>query len=509
MLITQEPRLEWITLDSITTGIQPRSIQEHGVRRLLKSMQQNGFLPQFPLVVSTMPEGYRLLAGHHRIEAAKRMPCSLVPALIYADLTSDEEWHLAVSTNRAHEAATLPTFIDDVELVWRLQTTGKTLETIAAIQGWKTFQKAGYYAQLKKITPEGWALISTTFQAQDPLPEDGLVEEVSTSVETTKSPFNEGLLREIVHLTPPQQLELIKLLIKDRNAKGEYKGKAERYRARNKLKEEAEHTLRGVPPELLAKALEEIDKGYLDKEWLQEHVPGPGFQRLMQQMLDEHAQKQNYRLYCGNCVDVALLLEPESVDVILTDVPYGEEAPDAFARLATVTPHLLKPGGSLVVMCGQYHFIDLVPTLAKALKPHGIKYYWLLSYLTPGAHATRVWTREVNTFWKPVLWFVRKPYEGGRWLGDVAKSPMHGDDKRYHPWGQSEVGMADLLERIGQVGDTVCDPFMGAGTTGVAAIRQGRKFIGIDVDAESFANAELRLAEAATQSTPLISKTAK
>jgi DNA methylase/ParB-like nuclease domain len=506
MIIEREPRLEWITLESITTGIQPRGIQEHGVRRLLKSMHDNGFLPQFPLVVSTMTDGYRLLAGHHRVEAARRIPCPLVPALIYTDLTSDEEWHLAVSTNRAHEAATLPTFIDDVELVWRLQTTGKTLEVIADIQGWKSFQIAGYYAQLKRIVPEGWALISTTFQAKDPLPDNELVEESSTTVEEKRSPFNERILREIVHLTPSQQLELIKLLIKDRNAKGEYKGRAERYRARNKLKEEAEHTLRGVPPTLLAKALEEIDKGYLDKEWLQEHVPGAGFQRLMQQVLDEHAQKQNYRLYYGNCVDIALTMEPESVDVILTDPPYGEQAPEAFAHLAAVTAHLLKPGGSLVVMCGQYHFIDLVPTLAKALKPYGIKYYWMLSYLMPGAHATRVWSREVNTFWKPVLWFVKKPYEGGRWLGDVAKSPVHGDDKRHHPWGQSEGGMADLLERIGQVGDTVCDPFMGAGTTGVAAIRQGRKFIGIEVDADSFAKAELRLAEAATQSTPRTSK---
>jgi hypothetical protein len=508
MLIEREPRLEWIAMETITTGIQPRSIQEHGVRRLLHSMQQDGFLPQFPLVVSATPEGYRLLAGHHRIEAARRMPCPMVPVLIYTDLTSDEEWHLAVSTNRAHEAVTLPTFIDEVELVWKLQATGKTLEVIAAIQGWKNFQKAGLYAMLKKILPEGWQLISRTFRSEDVAEGKADLEEISRSHEIPRSPFNESILQDIVHLTSAQQLELIKLLVKDPHAKGEYKSKAERYRARNKLKEEAAHTLRALPPAVLAKALEEIEKGYLDKEWLQEHVPGQKFHRLMQQMLDEHAQKQNYRLYHGNCVDVALMMEPESIDVILTDPPYGEEAPDAFAALATVTGHLLKPGGSLVVMCGQYAFLDIIPTLAKALKPHGIKYYWLLAYLTPGAHATQVWKREVNTFWKPVIWFVKHPYPGGKWLGDVAKSPVHGDDKRFHPWGQSEAGMVDLLERIGQVGDLVCDPFMGAGTTGVAAIRQGRKFIGIDVDQESITKAEVRLAEAASQPMLRTGKTA-
>jgi hypothetical protein len=152
-------------------------------------------------------------------------------------------------------------------------------------------------------------------------------------------------------------------------------------------------------------------------------------------------------------------------------------------------------------MCGQYHFPEVLSTLTKALKPHGIHYYWTMAYLTPGAHATQVWKREVNTFWKPVLWFVKKPYKGGKWLGDVAKSPVHGDDKRFHRWGQSEAGMADLLERVSQVGDAVCDPFMGAGTSGVAAIRLGRKFIGIDLDQESVTTAELRLTKAATQET--------
>jgi site-specific DNA-methyltransferase (adenine-specific) len=35
-------------------------------------------------------------------------------------------------------------------------------------------------------------------------------------------------------------------------------------------------------------------------------------------------------------------------------------------------------------------------------------------------------------------------------------------------------------------GDTVCDPFMGSGTTGIACIRTGRKFIGIEKDEERF-----------------------
>jgi len=498
MLIEREPRLEWIGLASLTAGLQSRRLQEHGVRRLVASIQERGFLPHFPVVVSTMDEGYRLLAGHHRVEAARRVPCQTVPALIYTDLTTDEEWHLSVVTNRAHEAATLPTFVDDAELVWQLKANGKTLEQVASIMGWKSFQQAGRYALLEKITPEGWQLISQTFERPECDPQVGAYEEISQGYESIPSPFNPALLADIVHLLPAQQIELIKLLIKEPEAKNAYRSKADRYRARNQMMEEARHRLRALPPESLARALDEIDRGHLDKEWQEQKLPGPKFLRVMQQYLDEFAQKQNYRLYGGDCYDIALTLEPASVDVILSDPPYSGEELESYTKLAAVVGHLLKPGGSLVIMCGQYHFLEVARLLTKALKPHSMQYYWMLAYMMPGAHATQVWKREVNTFWKPVLWFVRQPYTAGKWIGDVAKSPMHGDDKRFHRWGQSESGMADLLERVSQVGDMVCDPLMGAGTTGVAALRLGRKFIGIELDPESVKTAELRLAEAAT-----------
>jgi len=42
-------------------------------------------------------------------------------------------------------------------------------------------------------------------------------------------------------------------------------------------------------------------------------------------------------------------------------------------------------------------------------------------------------------------------------------------------------------------GATVLDPYMGSGTTGIACIRTGRKFIGIEIDPAHFATARARL----------------
>jgi DNA modification methylase len=53
--------------------------------------------------------------------------------------------------------------------------------------------------------------------------------------------------------------------------------------------------------------------------------------------------------------------------------------------------------------------------------------------------------------------------------------------------------MIELIEASSNVGDTILDPFMGSGSTGVACIKTGRKFVGIELDPITFALAQDRL----------------
>lgn len=53
-------------------------------------------------------------------------------------------------------------------------------------------------------------------------------------------------------------------------------------------------------------------------------------------------------------------------------------------------------------------------------------------------------------------------------------------------------------------GETVCDPFMGAGTTGVAAVLEGRNFIGVEIDPAAFDIACKRIEDAQRQGDFLI-----
>ena len=178
-----------------------------------------------------------------------------------------------------------------------------------------------------------------------------------------------------------------------------------------------------------------------------------------------------------------------SVNCIITDPPYPREFLSVYADLAETAARVLEPGGSCFVMIGQSYMPQIIEALSSRLT-----YQWTLAYLTPGGQAVQVFPRKVNTFWKPVLWFVNGAY-GGQWLGDVAQSRPNDNDKRFHHWGQSESGMADLVRRCSEPGDLILDPFCGAGTTGVVAVSLGRRFIGSDLDAGSIATASARLSE--------------
>lgn len=65
-------------------------------------------------------------------------------------------------------------------------------------------------------------------------------------------------------------------------------------------------------------------------------------------------------------------------------------------------------------------------------------------------------------------------------------------EKRMHIAGKPTALLADLLAICG---DVILDPFMGSGTTGVAALRTGRRFVGIEMDAEHFQSAVARIAQ--------------
>ncbi len=160
-------------------------------------------------------------------------------------------------------------------------------------------------------------------------------------------------------------------------------------------------------------------------------------------------------------------------DAVITDPPYPQAFLPVFSELAEACAAAKIP--LVAIMSGQSY----LPEVMRRLCEH-LTYRWTLAYLTPGGQAVQQWQAKVNTTWKPVLLFGKAV----EWFGDVATSKVNDNDKRFHGWGQSESGMADLVERLTKPGQLICDPFIGGGTTAIVSLALGRRFVGCDLDEE-------------------------
>ena len=176
------------------------------------------------------------------------------------------------------------------------------------------------------------------------------------------------------------------------------------------------------------------------------------------------------------------------VDAIITDPPYPREFLPLFGELARFAGDTLREGGSLLVMSGESHLPEVYELLTSDPR---LQYQWTMCYMTPGP-ATQLRGRPIASNWKPIIWLTKGKYSGAR-FNDVFENPTQ--DKRFHHWGQGEVGMSQIIERMTNKGDIVIDPFLGGGTTGVCCVRLERMFYGFDIDTEAVKTARARIAK--------------
>ena len=96
-----------------------------------------------------------------------------------------------------------------------------------------------------------------------------------------------------------------------------------------------------------------------------------------------------------------------------------------------------------------------------------------------------------------MLWYVKgkKPNELMMIAGPISDFIQSQDpDKTLHEWIQSQAEAKYCIKHLTlENHSTVLDPFMGSGTTGLAALNLGRKFIGIEINSEIFEIARIRI----------------
>ena len=90
-------------------------------------------------------------------------------------------------------------------------------------------------------------------------------------------------------------------------------------------------------------------------------------------------------------------------------------------------------------------------------------------------------------------WVFNKPVDVSYLRSIFKTATVSGKERLDHPTQKSEKLMEDIIAIHTNPGDIVLDPFMGVGTTGVAAKRLDRGFIGIELEKEYYKTAEKRM----------------
>ena len=179
-------------------------------------------------------------------------------------------------------------------------------------------------------------------------------------------------------------------------------------------------------------------------------------------------------LYTGDCLDIMRTLEAGSVDAVITDPPYPREYEHLYGAVAKEARRVLRVGGSFLTLCGHYQ----LPRVLADIGEH-LRYRWIVKLDHPGSHARMA--MGVMVTWKPMLWFVNEKLSPRRNIVDGCASQKRSKDTG-HPWQQDLDYALWGIEALTDPSNTILDPFMGSGTTGVACVQTGRNFIGIEID---------------------------
>lgn len=209
------------------------------------------------------------------------------------------------------------------------------------------------------------------------------------------------------------------------------------------------------------------------------------------------------RLIHGDCLEEMnkLIAEGVKVDCVVTDPPYGIKINKATMGgdvLAKTTSHIMKSWDD---KRPDIRYFNLIKSISKNQIIFGGNYF--TDFLQP-TRCWLIWDKDngLNDFadcelvWTSFNKSIRKIKH--KWAGMLQQN-MKEKEKHYHPTQKPLKVMEWIILNYTEKGDTILDPFMGSGTTGVACKNLDRNFIGIELDKDYFDIAKKRIEETQVQ----------
>lgn len=236
----------------------------------------------------------------------------------------------------------------------------------------------------------------------------------------------------------------------------------------------------------------------------------------------------------GNCLEVLRTLPDASVDVVITDPPYGDTSLAWDVRVAGWLPlvaRVLKPSGSLWCFGSMRFFMEQAGAFDgwryaqdvvwekhngsgfaddrfKRVHEHIVQFYprgaaWGDIYKEPiytaDATARTMRRNKQPTHTGHIEASAYASHEGGPRLMRSVISARSCHGYAIHPTQKPVELLVWLIRYSCPPGGLVLDPFAGSASTGEAALQEGRRFVGIELDASYHRAASDRLMAVAAQ----------
>ena len=220
---------------------------------------------------------------------------------------------------------------------------------------------------------------------------------------------------------------------------------------------------------------------------------------------------ENINLLQGDCIELLPKIPDSSIDAIITDPPYflgmthnGQKGcfndlaicKPFYKKLFTEYKRVVKPDGCVYFFCDWRSYAFYYPIFDSVLGAKNM----LVWDKQAGAgnfytyqHELIIFTTKRNAF------NVKRAYSIISGIRSFSTGAKKTNGEKVHPTQKPIELIEKFIRDSTDAGDTVLDSFAGSGTTGVACINTGRKFIGMELDDQYFNIAKQRIEKALTE----------
>ena len=201
-----------------------------------------------------------------------------------------------------------------------------------------------------------------------------------------------------------------------------------------------------------------------------------------------------WKMILGDALEILPSLQSNSINAIVTDLPYGNntayisynDTPSNLAKLIELfMPEARRIARVIAITTGiKNMFLYPPPT-------------WVLAWVVPAGIGCSPWG---FCCWHPILVYGPDPYLATA-SGSLPDAVVWSEPspKLIHPCPKPEKWSQWLINRVTLRGQSVLDCFAGSGTFGVACLRLGRQYTGIEIEERYFDEAVSRLRQEETR----------